>query len=90
MLRYEQRVPPGKLEVWAVEDWPEWRASPGHVERTVVIPEEYYLLEGRLRIHIEGQPPIDLQGGDWFALESGTVCAIEALEPTQGYRQIGV
>ncbi len=90
MLRYEKRVPPGKLEVWAIEDWPDWQAEPGRTWRTVVVPEEYYLLEGRLRIHMAEQAAVDLQGGDWFALEPGAVCDIEVLEPTQGYRQVGV
>ncbi len=90
MIRYEKRVPPGKLEVWAVEDWPEWDAPPGRTARTIVIPEEYFLLEGHLRIHAQGQPVIDLQGGDWVAFESGTVCEIEVIEPVQGFRQVGV
>ena len=56
MIRYEQRVPPGKLEVWAVEDWPEWNAPVGRTARKAVTYEEYVLFDGRLKIHAEGQP----------------------------------
>ena len=89
MIRYEQRVPPGKLEVWAVEDWPEWNAPVGRTARKAVTYEEYVLFDGRLKIHAEGQPLIELRGGDWFALEPGAVCEIEVLEPVSGFRQVG-
>ena len=89
MIRYEQRVSPGKLEVWAVEDWPEWSAPVGRATRKVVANEEYVLFDGRLRIHAEGQAPIELRGGDWFALEPGAVCEIEILQPVSGFRQVG-
>ena len=89
MIRYEQRVSPGKLEVWAVEDWPQWDAPVGRTARKIVTYEEYVLFDGRLRIHAESQAPIELSGGDWFALEPGTVCEIEVLEPVSGFRQAG-
>ena len=87
MIRYEQRVSPGKLDVWAVEDWPEWNAPVGRTARKAVTYEEYVLFDGCLRIHAEGQAPIELRGGDWFALEPGAVCEIEVLEPVSGFRQ---
>ena len=89
MIRYEQRVPPGKLEVWAVEDWPEWSISVGRTARKVVAYEEHVLFDGRLIIHAEGQPSIELRSGDWFALEPGAICEIEILEPVSGFRQVG-
>ena len=89
MIHYEHRVSPGKLDVWAVEDWPEWDAPIGRTPRKVVMHEEYVLMDGRLRIHEEGQPPIELRGGDWFSLEPGAICEIEVLEPVSGFRQVG-
>lgn len=90
MIQYEQRVSPGKLEVWGVEDWPEWEAPVGRVSRKVVAHEEYVLVDGRLRIHAPDQPPVELQGGDWFALDPGTVCEFEVLAPVFGHRQAGL
>ena len=89
MVCYERRVPPGKLEIWAVEDWPEWNAPVGRISRKVVTHEEYVLTEGLLRICQQGQSPIELRGGDWFALEPGEVCEIEILESVSGFRQVG-
>ncbi len=89
MIQHERRVSPAKLEVWGVEDWPEWEAPKGRTVREATAREEYVLLDGRLRIHAAGQTPINLHGGDWFALEPGAVCEIEVLEPVSGFRQAG-
>lgn len=89
MIRYERRVAPAKLEVWGADEWPEWRMEPGTEERTVAAAEECVLLEGRLRLAVAGAAPVELEAGDWFALEPGTVCAFEALEPVAGCRRIG-
>ena len=89
MIRYEQRVAPGKLDVWAVEDWPEWQAPVGRSQRRVTTHEEYVLYEGRLRIHAPDTAVIELRDGDWFALDPGDVCEIEVLEAISGYRQVG-
>ena len=89
MIRYERRVAPAKLEVWGADEWPEWRMEPGTEERTVAAAEECVLLEGRLRLAVAGTAPVELEAGDWFALEPGTVCAFEALEPVAGCRRTG-
>lgn len=89
MIRYERRVPPVKLEVWGVDDWPEWRMAPGTAERAVAAAEECVLLEGRLRLAADGAEPVELEAGDWFALEPGAVCVFEALAPVAGRRRSG-
>ena len=89
MIRYERRVPPVKLEVWGADDWPEWRMAPGTAERTVAAAEECVLLEGRLRLAAAGAEPVELEAGDWFALEAGAVCVFEALAPVAGRRRTG-
>ena len=89
MIRYERRVAPAKLEVWGADEWPEWRMEPGTQERTVAAAEECVLLEGRLRLAAAGTEPVELEAGDWFALEPGTVCVFEALGPVAGCRRTG-
>jgi len=85
MLRYELRMPPGKVDVLAIEDWPEFRFDSGPISRQGV-DEQYYLLEGRLSICTDDEEPVVLGSGDWFALDPESVYVIEVLEPAFGHR----
>ena len=88
MLRYELRMPPGKVEVLGIEEWPEFGFASGPIHRQNV-SEQYYLLEGCLRIQAGDDDPITLSGGDWFALDPEFGYVIEVLEPAFGYRLRG-
>jgi uncharacterized cupin superfamily protein len=62
-----------------------WKAEPMTIDYKFDGDETFHVLRGRVRIDVEGQPPVELAEGDVASFRKGTKAVWHVTEPFQKF-----
>ena len=79
----EHNVPPAKLDVLYVDDWPTWEKEVSEFDWQYDQSETCYIIEGKAIVTPENGEPVTIQAGDMVTFPKGMKCRwqiVEAIE----------
>ena len=79
----EHNVPPAKLDVLYVDDWPTWEKDISEFDWQYDQSETCYIIDGKAIVTPENGEPVTIQAGDMVIFPKGMKCRwqiVEAIE----------
>ena len=86
-ITIEHNVPPAKLDVLYVDDWPTWRKEVSEFEWEYDQTETCYILEGSAVITPLQGEPVQIQSGDMVTFPRGMKCTWKITEDIEKHYQ---
>lgn len=82
-ITIEHNVPPAKLDVLYVDDWPVWTKGISEFDWEYDQQETCYVVEGSAVITPENAAPVTIKTGDMVVFPKGMRCVWKVIEPIE-------
>ena len=80
-ITIEHNVPPAKLDVLYVDDWPIWTKGVSEFDWKYDRQETCYVIDGEAEITIEGGKSVTIARGDLVVFPKGMKCVWKITRP---------
>ena len=90
-ISIEHGVPPAKLEVLGVDDWPVWSSEKSTFDWTYQVAETCYIIDGEAIVTPHDGRPVTITRGDLVTFPGGMSCIWEVVSPiSKHYRLLSM